>query len=94
MIDEIKKEMKAFYAFELTDEQIQEYLDKTYIECFDTLEREVFAGYLSNKITGMEWPINGDSPEYKLKFYTALIKNSRKLGYNWNHPLVKKLKFC
>jgi hypothetical protein len=84
MIQEIKGDMKAFYAFELTDEQIQEYLEKCYIDSFDTLERETYAGYLANKITGMEWPINMDSPEYKLKFYTALIKNSHKMGYKWH----------
>jgi len=94
MIQEIKKEMRAFYAFELKDEQIEEYLNKVDIDCFDTIEREDFARYLANIITGMEWPINGDSQEYKLNFYSALIKNSHKLGYEWNPLYVKKLNIC
>jgi hypothetical protein len=84
MIQEIKDTMKVFYAFELTDEQVQEYLDKTYIDGFDTVERETFAWYLSNKITGMQWPINCDADEYKMKFYKTLIENAPKMGYIWN----------
>lgn len=84
MFKEIKKEMKIFYGFELTDEQIQKYLNENHIDCFDTIEREDFARYLSNKITEMDWPINDDSKEYKINFYLALYKNAPKFGYVWN----------
>ncbi len=84
MFKEIKKEMKIFYGFELTDEQIQKYLNENRIDCFDTIEREDFARYLSNKITEMDWPINDDSKEYKINFYSVLYKNAPKFGYVWN----------
>jgi len=85
MIEEIKDAMKDWFAFELTDEQIKEYLKETPIKWFDTVEREDYAEYLGKKITGMSFPMNGDSDEYKKNFYEKLKVNSENMGYAWNN---------
>lgn len=84
-IEEIKNEMKDWFSFELTDQQVQEFLNE-YPDAihFDTLERETFADYIAKKVTGMSFPMNGDSQEYKQKFYAELKKNSKPMGYIWN----------
>ena len=82
MIEQIKKEM-GWYGFELTTEQVQEFLSEHEIECFDTIERSIFLIYLSKKITGQYWPSNGASEDYKNKFYAALKENAPKFGYKW-----------
>lgn len=83
-ITDIKNEMHDWYGFKLTDQQVEEFLEK-YPEAinFDTLERETFADYIGKKVTGMEFPMNGDSKEYKEKFYSELEKNSKLKGYIW-----------
>lgn len=85
MIEQIKKEMFKWYAFEeLTDQQVQEFLNEyPEIDSFDTLERSMFANYLSRKIVGQPWPMYSDSEEYKKKFYSALQENAPKFGYKW-----------
>ena len=84
-IEEIKNEMKDCFGFELTDQQVQEFLTE-YPEAihFDTLERGSFADYIAKKVTGMSFPMNGDSQEYKQKFYTELGEKSKPMGYIWN----------
>lgn len=83
MIEYIKKEM-AWYGFELTTEQVQEFLNEhPEIEVFDTLERSMFVNHLAMQLTGQPWPSNGDSEEYKKKFYSALRENAPKFGYKW-----------
>ena len=84
-IDSVKKEMLDWFGFELTDQQVQEFLnDYPNANHFDTLERETFADYIAKKVTGMSFPMNGDSQEYKQKFYAELKKNSKPMGYIWN----------
>jgi hypothetical protein len=87
LIEEIKKEMKAWYGFELTDSQVIEFIyyhnEQHSLDCFDTLEREDFSDYLAQKITGMEWPMNGSPQSYKDHFYHTLITKSSELGYTW-----------
>lgn len=83
MIEQIKKEMK-WYGFELTTEQIQEFLNEhPEIESFDTYERSMFLEYLSRIIVGQPWPSYGDSEVYKENFYAALRENAPKFGYKW-----------
>jgi len=79
----IKKEMEEWYGFVLTDEQIQEWIDINKIESFDTLERSDFVDYLCRKITGLEYPMNADSYEYKMKVLKSLRENSSKMGYKF-----------
>ena len=31
----------------------------------------------------MEWPMNGDSQEYKNKFYKLMNENAEKMGYKF-----------
>lgn len=85
IITQIKNEMNVFFGFELTTEQVEEFLNE-YPEAkhFDTLERETFANYIGKKITGLPFPVNGDSGEYKRKFCTELEKNANSMGYKWN----------
>jgi hypothetical protein len=85
MIESIKKEMNIWCGFELTDAQIQEWLDLAKPEVFDTMEREDFAYFLGQKIAGLIWPMNADSPEYKKEFFEKLKENSVKMGYIWNN---------
>lgn len=82
---EIKNEMSDWCGFELTDQQVDEFL-KEYPEAihFDTVERENFADYIAKKVTGMSFPMNGDSQEYKQKFYAEMKINSKRMGYIWN----------
>lgn len=88
-IEDIKKEMYMWYSFILTDEQVKEYLeyrkkkDGIILDYFDTTEREDYAYYLSKKITGLDWPMNGDSEETKETFYKSLTENAPKFGYKW-----------
>jgi len=39
--------------------------------------------FFAKKITGMSWPMNGDSKEYKDKFYAELEKNAKVKGYKF-----------
>ncbi len=75
-IDFIKREMLEFYCFDISHENIKTYLKTNPIEVFDTVERDDYANFLAKKITGMEWPMNCDSEEYKKEFYRKL-KNGR-----------------
>ena len=88
LVEEIQKGMLEWYTFDLTNEQvielIEEHNENHKIESFDTYERENLAYYLADKITGMEWPMNGDSSDYKKKFYSTLKENAPKLGYKFN----------
>jgi hypothetical protein len=84
ILKELKSELAYWAGFDLTDKQVEEiYLEDE--ECFqhgiDTVEREDAMSILSRKITGMEWPMNGDSEEYKTKFFKELKEKSIKLGY-------------
>ena len=82
-IDSVKKEMLDWYGFDLTYEQVKEYIESNKLEVFDTWERGDFGHFLAKKITGMEWPMNADSEEYKHEFYRKLKENSQKMGYKW-----------
>lgn len=84
IIENIKDSM-SWYCFDLTDEQVKEYLEKNPIKWgFDTCEREEFADYLALKITGLKFPTYGDSEEYKNKFEVLMSENCKKLGYKWD----------
>jgi len=87
MISEIKKTMLDWYLFDLTDEQIIEYLDKHQLESFDTLEREDYVDYLAKRITGLRYPINMDSNEYINNFYKQLASKANDCGYIWNKQI-------
>jgi len=90
LIKRLKAEMKRWYGFELTDDQIKEYYDyyRDYHSLeemgFDTVEREDFGYYLAHKITGLNWPMNGDDDNIKKEFYKSLAENAPKMGYKWN----------
>lgn len=84
--DKIKQEMNDWYGFVLTDQQVDDFLNE-YPQAvyFDTLERETFADYIAEKVTGMSFPMNGDSQEYKREFYAKFEENAKQMGYevNW-----------
>lgn len=88
-IEDIKDTMKKWYGFDLTDDQVIEYLryrqDCNSIENlgFDTVEREDFGYYLAEKITGLNWPMNGDDDKIKEDFFKSLAENAPKFGYKW-----------
>jgi hypothetical protein len=83
IIEQIKFEMKKWYRFDLNHKQISEYIEQRGIKWFDTFEREEFASYLGNKITGMDWPMNCDSDDYKRIIYKKLAINALKYSYCW-----------
>ena len=85
MIEDIRNIMKDWFAFELTNRQVEDYLMENPLQYFDTIEREDYADYLGRKITGMSFPRNGDSDKYKIDFYKKLKVNSSKLGYIWDN---------
>ena len=82
-IDSVKKEMLDWYKFDLTHEQVKNYLESNKLDFFDTVEREDFSDFLGSTITGMRWPWNGDKDEYKNEFFKKLRENSEKCGYVW-----------
>lgn len=82
-IDSVKKEMLDWYRFDLTYEQVKSYLESNKLDFFDTVEREDYADFLAKTITGMSFPMNGDSREYKDTFYKKLRENSTDNGYKW-----------
>lgn len=47
----------------------------------DTVVREEMMGVIGQDLTGLQWPINGDSAEYKEKFYQALEAGIVRGGY-------------
>jgi hypothetical protein len=47
----------------------------------DTVVREEMMGVIGQELTGLQWPINGDSAEYKEKFYQALEAGIARGGY-------------
>lgn len=82
-IDSVKKEMLDWYRFDLTYEQVKNYLISNNLDFFDTVEREDFSDFLGRTITGMNWPWNGQTQVYKDEFFTKLKENSEKCGYVW-----------
>ncbi len=83
LIKQIQDEMEYWFGFNLTEKQVEEYINKTKISFFDTVEREDLADDLGRKITGMGWPINADQQDYKDKFYELMRKNAEEKGYTW-----------
>ena len=84
-VDHIIKEMSSRFAFELTEEQVNEYLkEHPEAKFFDTEERSGYANYISEKVVGMSWPTYGHPKEYKEKFYQSMQDNAAKHGYVWN----------
>ncbi len=82
-IESVKKEMLEWYGFDLTYEQVKDYIESNKLEVFDTWEREDFAHFLGKKITGIRWPMNNDSEEYTREFFKKLRENAQKMGYKW-----------
>jgi len=85
LINDIRETMDDWFAFKLTNNQIKEYLKEHKIYSFDTLERDDYVDYLSKKITGMYFPLNGDTDEYKKSFFQKMKENASKMGYVWNY---------
>ena len=83
IIEEIKHDMQDWFSFELSAKQIREYLRENKIEFLDTVERDCMADWLSQRITGMNWPCVGDTKEHKEKFLKLMEKNSEIKGYVW-----------
>ena len=84
LIDEIKKDMRFFYLFELTTEQISEYLAIKSIDNFDTGNREDYVQYLAKKITGFNFPKYKDNDKYSDIFFALLKEKSKQEGYLWH----------
>lgn len=68
-IKSIKEEMFKFYRVDLSLYVIGEYVRLNSLDVFDTWEREAFISFIAKKVTGMDWPANGDSKEHKDIFY-------------------------
>lgn len=68
-ISDIKKQMMDWYGIDLLDQQISDYVKNTGIKYFDTLEREDFLDCIAKEITGMSYPMNKDTEEYKKQFF-------------------------
>ncbi len=47
----------------------------------DTCVREEMMSVIGQELAGLQWPINGDSAEYKEKFYQALEAGIVQGGY-------------
>ena len=47
----------------------------------DTCVREEMMGVIGQELAGLQWPINGDSAEYKEQFYQALEAGIARGGY-------------
>ena len=47
----------------------------------DTVVREEMMGVIGQELTGLQWPINRDSAEYKEQFYQALAIGIALGGY-------------
>ena len=82
-IDSVKKEMLDWYGFDLTYEQVKNYLESKMLKFFDTVEREDYANFLGKTITGMYYPYNGSNDEYVNEFFKRLRENSTEKGYKW-----------
>jgi hypothetical protein len=82
-IDSVKKEMLEWYGFDLTHEQVKDYLESNKLDFFDTVEREDYLNFLGKNITGMYYPYNGSSDEYVKEFFKRLKENSTDKGYKW-----------
>ena len=82
-IDSVKKEMLNWYGFDLTYEQVKNYLESNKLNFFDTVEREDYVNFLGKTITGMYYPYNSSSDEYVKEFFKRLRENSTEKGYKW-----------
>ncbi len=76
MIDSIQKEMRG-YGFNFSKKYLTEWLNDNPIESFDTVEREDLLQYMAKKSTGMDYPCNGDSEEYKKIFWKKLDESCK-----------------
>jgi hypothetical protein len=83
LISEIKKEMLD-YGFDLTEEQISDYIQIKNLQMFETNEREEYLDFIAKNITGMSFPSYGDTTSYKQNFYQKLRKNAKNKGYNFS----------
>jgi hypothetical protein len=83
LISKIKKEMLD-YGFDLTDEQISDYIQIKNLQMFETNEREEYLDFIAKNITGMSFPSYGDTTSYKQNFSQKLRKNAKNKGYNFS----------
>lgn len=86
-IETITKVMDDWYGIKLSKKQATKLLNKmiesgSYLDCgFDTCCREYAAHMIGEEITGMKWPLGGDTEEYSKQFFVTLIANANKKGY-------------
>jgi len=64
----------------IPDELLEEFIDKYKPEVCDTLERGDLLQFIGKKVTGMDWPCNGDDQSSKIEFFRILHKNSKSFG--------------
>ena len=83
MIEEIKKEMLDYFGIILTNKQIEHHIKQQCIECFDTLEREMFINKIALEITNKHYPCNTDSDYYCVEFFKELKDKCNNYGYNF-----------
>ena len=91
IINEVKKDMLEYYGFKLTDEQVKDYLINNKMKSlrsFETDHREQYADHLAKEITGMDYPMGGDSEEEREKFFQELASKSEEKGYEWSKDWV------
>ena len=84
-IDEAITEIEEYYGVILTRKYFTSILKKhpkiivgIWDDDFDTICREEFAEYLADDLTGLPWPLMGDSEKVKKKFEKVFIKAAKK----------------
>lgn len=89
-IKEIKDEIFSFYDINLSDTFIKDYIEE-FINLnefvFDTLERDHIINQFSETVIDMSWPMNGDSDDYKQKFY-ARMEDYKKMKFTGSRKKV------
>lgn len=102
-ISDIKNTIWDWYGIKLTKSQAVVLLNKmikdgSYLECgFDTCCREYAAELIGQEITGMSWPLGGDTDEYSKEFFVKLLSKAKEKGYaikasRYAEYLVPKMK--
>jgi len=69
LIEDCQREMEDWFGVLVSYEAAEDFIIRHDVESFDTAERSIFINEIARRVTGMYWPANGDSQEYKDEFY-------------------------
>ena len=81
LIKDCQREMEDWFGVIVSDEAAEDFITRHDVESFDTWERSVFINEIARKVTGMYWPSNGDSQEYKDEFYKKFYGEQTEWNY-------------